>query len=313
MKMRELQKLLQALPVPATSDQQEMIMEYLQSLGFDLSNTYQELEMESVYVDTHRDASYANAALQLHSHDFYEILCCTSNCNVEYLVGPRRYRLQKGDIVVVPPSVSHRPILPENMREPYLRNVLWISNRFMELLCQFSSDFPIDNDRNTDLLRTAGTQWEFLPELIHRGVTESESRLLNWEAAVIGNTVTVLTHLDRAFRDRNTIPLSAEKPELLDQVMAYVERYYAQPISLSFIARTFYVSSSTISHLFQLKLGVSFHRYVTQRRLIAAKDRIARGELLENVSQAVGFTDYSAFYRAFKGEYGISPRQYRQL
>ena len=27
----------------------------------------------------------------------------------------------------------------------------------------------------------------------------------------------------------------------------------------------------------------------------------------------VGFSDYSSFYRAFKQEYGISPRQYRAL
>ena len=60
-------------------------------------------------------------------------------------------------------------------------------------------------------------------------------------------------------------------------------------------------------------MGVSFYRCVTQRRLIAAKALILDGHPLENVGQQVGFSDYSSFYRAFKQEYGIPPRQYRKL
>ena len=55
------------------------------------------------------------------------------------------------------------------------------------------------------------------------------------------------------------------------------------------------------------------YRYVTQRRLIAAKTLIEKGQRLEAVAAQTGFTDYSGFYRAFKQEFGISPRQYRVL
>ena len=61
------------------------------------------------------------------------------------------------------------------------------------------------------------------------------------------------------------------------------------------------------------KLGISFYRYVTQRRLIEAKTLIEKEIALEDVALQVGFEDYSGFYRAVKKEYGISPRQYRQL
>ena len=70
---------------------------------------------------------------------------------------------------------------------------------------------------------------------------------------------------------------------------------------------------STVSHLFRQKLGVSFYRYVTQRRLIAAKTLIEQGQPLEAVASQTGFLDYSGFYRAFKQEFCISPRQYRKL
>jgi AraC-like DNA-binding protein len=58
-------------------------------------------------------------------------------------------------------------------------------------------------------------------------------------------------------------------------------------------------------------LGVSLYRYVTQRRLIAAKNDIAKGMRLDAVARKSGFQDYSAFFRVFKSTFGISPRQYR--
>ena len=313
MKMDELRRLIPMIESPSTKEEQQKLVEYLLTMGIDLSKSYQELEMSSPYVDTHRDTTFSNTAVQLHSHNFYEILCCTNTSGAEYLAGTKRYRLQKGDIVIVAPGISHRPILPEYMAEPYCRDVLWLSPAFMEMFVHFSPEFRQSMRHSTELFRTAGTQWDFLPGLFRKGVLEYEAQLPGWHAAVMGNAMSILSHLGRALQDRSTIPMKAEQPGLLDQVMGYVEQHYSQPLSLSFIAGKFYVSSSTISHLFQERMGVSFHRYLTQRRLIAAKERIARGDLLEIVCQEVGFMDYSAFYRAFKREYGISPRQYRQL
>ena len=130
---------------------------------------------------------------------------------------------------------------------------------------------------------------------------------------MVGNTISLLAQLLRAADDRGARMPEAEKPELLDRIMAYVEENYSAGLTIGEVARAFFVSSSTISHLFKQKMGVSFYRYVTQRRLIAAKSLIEMGALLENVAAETGFQDYSGFYRAFKQEYGISPRQYKNL
>ena len=82
--------------------------------------------MSSRFVNTHRDVSYSNGTVSLHSHQYIEILYCRTSVGVEYLIGSNRYRLQKGDIVFVPPGVSHRPILPEKLTAPYERDVLWV-------------------------------------------------------------------------------------------------------------------------------------------------------------------------------------------
>ena len=129
----------------------------------------------------------------------------------------------------------------------------------------------------------------------------------------MGNTLQLLTQIWRATAVPSMPSMHVEAPELLDRITAYIESHYAGSITIGDLSRVFYVSSSTISHLFRQKLGVSFYRYVTQRRLIAAKTLIEQGHLLESVANQTGFADYSGFYRAFKQEFGISPRQYRVM
>ena len=313
MKLGELRKLSQAIQNNGAEDIQTFVQEYIRALGMDPDALYQELEMTSRYVDTHWDSSASNAHIQLHSHTFYELLYCCNSCGAEYLVGTERYRLQQGDVVLVPPGVSHRPLLPEPMEAPYDRYVLWLSPEFMEGYAALFFDPFVGRQVRTSMLRTQGTRWEYLGDLFRKGVREAERQKEGWEAAVVGNTITLLTQIKRALSDASTGLMAAEKPELLDRIMAYVEENYAEPINISVLAKHFFVSSSTVSHLFQQKMNVSFYRYVTQRRLIAAKTLISQGENLQDVAVNTGFQDYSGFYRAFKQAFGISPRQYRSL
>ena len=313
MKLSDIQKLAATMKLSEAELRKESQLEILQKLGMEPGSFYQELEMGSRFVDTHQDSSWSNASVNLHSHAFFEILFCRNTCGAEYLVGSERYRLQKGDIILVAPGISHCPLLPEHMTEPYKRDVIWLSSEFMEMLAHTFPVLPDHQPFYSTLLRTSGTNWEFLGELFQNGIWEARHKAPGWETAVIGNTIHLLSLIHRAFLDHSTAPLKAEKPELLDQVLGYIETHLADKITLGEIARHFYVSESTISQTFRQKMGVSFHRCVTQRRLIAAKTLITEGIALEVVSQQVGFSDYSSFYRAFKQEYGISPRQYRKL
>ena len=313
MKLGELQQLTQNIPDLQGEALQQWMQNRLRSMGLDPNALYQELEMTSHFADTHQDTSYSNANMQLHSHTFYEILYCCNTCGAEYLIGSERYRLQEGDVVFVPPSVSHRPLLPENMSTPYTRCVLWLSPEFMALYAGFFSHPFQETRAYPSLLRTAGTKWEYLGNLFRSGVQETQKLSEGWEAAVIGNAIQILTQIRRATTEQSVHTLKAEKPMLLDQLMAYIEEHYTTRFTIDDMAKHCFVSSSTISHLFKEKLGVSLYRYVTQRRLIAAKQLIENGSPLDDVSLQTGFQDYSSFYRAFKQEYGISPRQYRNL
>lgn len=312
MKLDDIRKLTDMMPSVSPESQQQL-HEYLREIGIDPSNLYQELEMSSPFVNTHRDISYTSQPVALHSHTYVEILFCRNPAGVEYLVGPDRYKLQSGDIVLIPPGISHRPILPEHLPEPYVRDVLWINTDFLPTVMK-AFPWPVaDEQARMSLIRTAGTSWAFLGELFQAGVAEEEQKKRGWEAVVAGNTLKILAYLDRARDDRTAGSPRAEKPELLDKVTAYIEEHYAEHITVHDIAHKFYVSDSSISHHFKQKMGISIYHYVTQRRLISAKNLISKGMALEHVATRVGFSDYSAFYRVFRQEYGISPRQYRNL
>ena len=313
MKLDDLKKLTARLPYSASQEGADRFRQLLLELGLDPDCLYQELEMSHRFFQLHRDTSWGGSPMQLHSHSFYELLSCRSSCGAEYLVGTQRFRLQRGDIIFVPPGVSHRPILPEHLTAPYERDVLWISKDFMENLLRMFPDDTIDQRNYKVPIRTAGTRWEFMGELFRRGVLEEEEKRPGWDAAVMGNTLTIFANLRRIYIERSAGTMKVEKPELTDRITAHIEKYYATHITIDNLARQFYVSNSTISHLFKQKMGVSVYRYITQRRLIAAKTLIGQKLPMEEIAQQVGFLDYSTFYRAFKQEYGISPRQFAQL
>lgn len=286
------------------------VKEFLWRNGHPIDNLYQEMEMASQYVDTHNDISYTQDMVQLHSHTFYELLYCCSG-NLQYLLGADRYRLHRGDVVMIPPGVSHRPLFLEQLVEPYERYVLWFSQEFLNIVQAFCPD--LDFGGHYRLLRTAGTPWVSLGRLFERGCREAERGALGWQGYVCGNTLQLLVELKRACSQGEIPPPIPETPELLDGLMNYIESHLSEKITLEATARQFLVSQSTISQIFRQKMGISFYRFVTQRRLIAAKSTILEGKPLESLYAEVGFSDYSTFYRAFRREYGISPSQFRKI
>ena len=256
--------------------------------------------------------------VDIHSHAHYELYLFCEGDLERYVVGSRSYRLRRGDLLLIPPMVAHHPIFQEGARR-YQRYVLWCSQEFLARLSETDPDmdcaFRLCREREEYLLRfPSPSVSRMLERELQTMWTESQSRSLCRETAVRLSCMNFLVRLNRSVSADTVVAglRDAESP-LLEQVIAYIHEHYGERLSLRDTARRFFVSPSTIEHLFTQKLGWSFYRYVTRRRIIEAQNQIAAGVPIKTVSLACGYADYSNFYKAFTKEVGIPPSQYHSL
>jgi AraC family transcriptional regulator len=102
-------------------------------------------------------------------------------------------------------------------------------------------------------------------------------------------------------------------PARLQRVLAYVEEHLADDIAVADIANVACLSLFHFTRAFAAAMGVPPHRYVSQRRLEAAKAMIAAGRAsLYEIALDCRFSSQSSFTRAFRSATGMTPAEYRR-
>lgn len=282
-----------------------------------MKNLWTEYQMEdpNVYIRTQTNTETSLPVL-IHSHTFYEILFIKSG-NLHYMLGDKRFRIQAGDILLIPPGITHQPLFLEPLTEPYERYVLWIGDSFWK---ECTASYPELNfafeqclKRDSYLLRSSQATWSGLFHAAQMILNEQEQKKFGWQFASRYSAILLMTHICRTYYYQDIASPEAEKETLMDDLFNFIELNLTSKLTLEMAAQHFLVSKSTISHLFRAYYKVSFHQFVIQRRLISAKNNILTGAPLHSVWESCGFPDYSTFYRSFKKEYGISPKDFRNL
>lgn len=257
------------------------------------------------YRDTHP------GTVEMHHHDFYELYCLLEG-RVEYWVEGRVIRLQPGDILLLSPMELHRPVVqPESPL--YERVVLWIRKDWLEGIRSgtmgLGDCFDPGRPTHTNLLRPAASQRGALTALLGTLVSEYYSREPGSELCAYGLLLQFMTQLNRLVLETPKVAGEAASAPVR-KALQYIAEHLSGELSLELVAAACYVSKYHLSHAFSREVGVSLYRYVMLRRLLLARQLLAEGEPAGQVCQSCGFSDYAGFYRAFKAEYGISPREF---
>lgn len=276
---------------------------------FDFPDYYREIKMREANAQVHQDITFDKAQenVPLHNHTFYEVMYCRDG-EVTLLLNQRRCRFKKGDIAVIPPGISHQPLFNDDFRPPYDRLVMWMSPRVPELM------MPGEKlQEDAFVLRGDRYSTESLGALFTLACREGSDRQPGWNAAVLGLTTQIMVRIHRMATQQEHAEPEHQTPKLLDRIVLYIDENLSRKITLGDTAKAFLVSESTITKLFRAELNESFYRFVTQRRLLKAKTLMADGMDLQEIYPRVGYGDYSAFFRAFKQEVGITPNQYRSF
>ncbi len=80
-------------------------------------------------------------------------------------------------------------------------------------------------------------------------------------------------------------------------------------ITLDILQQRFYVNKYYLCHIFKMNTGFTVIEYITYKRVVRAMELLMSGVTAIDAAHAVGFGDYSAFYKAFKKITGFSPKQ----
>ena len=90
----------------------------------------------------------------------------------------------------------------------------------------------------------------------------------------------------------------------------FLDHHYWQNISLEALAAQVHLSPFHFLRVFKEAFGLPPHTYLTQARVLRAKQLLSVGNPIAQVAQDVGFVDQSHLNKHFKRIVGITPRQY---
>ena len=276
-------------------------------------NTRQYMLSEDYEVFYYSDTHFRSVGS--HSHGYYELYFFEEGA-VTMEIDGRGHSLQPGDVIVIPPGMDHRASLT-NPEKPYRRFVFWLREPFLKALETKSPDCSY-------LLRRAETRSRYVYRFDPVAFNALRTRLFTLldeihadrfgKATAIELIITdLLLFLSRTVYEQEQRRNRKEQLSRYEAITAYVDEHLDEPLSLDALARQFYISKYYLVHLFRENTGLSLHQYILKKRLAACCDAMQGGAAVGEVYRQWGFGDYSAFYRAFRKEYGMSPSAYLEL
>ncbi len=111
-------------------------------------------------------------------------------------------------------------------------------------------------------------------------------------------------------KSRPTQPCDAK----IKKALRYIDAHFSDELRLEDVALHVYLSPYYFSKLFKKQLGIGFNAYVTQQRMINAKQMLQNSDWsIACIAKNLGFSQTSYFCKVFRQTYQVTPQMYRDM
>ena len=245
-----------------------------------------------------------------HYHDFHKIILFLSG-DVTYVVEGKSYALAPEDIVFVAAGEVHRPIVAPNT--PYSRVVIYIAPDFLAKFRRGDDDLTLCfAGRDAAVRHIFGNDHAGLLRQMAR-LEENYSRQ-GFAAEMFAEILFVefMIMVNRAILSHDLTNLRGNGDEKIQALIDYINANLAADLSVDALAAKIYLSRFHLMRKFKLETGYSIHRYITEKRLLKAREMLASSMPVTDICYECGFNDYSVFSRSFRKMFGLSPTEWRK-
>lgn len=178
----------------------------------------------------------------------------------------------------------------------------------LTMLAGLRSEFP---DMQVIVL-TGYRDFRYAQEAIRLGVTRfllKPSKMDEIHEALR----TAVDHLGRTAQEEEKEQQSQHSGSfLVRQAMSYMEKHYAEKLTLQDVADACYVSQWHLSKLLNKHTESSFYDILNTVRINAARELLRDPKLkIGEIAELVGYTDTAHFARVFKKLVGMNANEYR--
>ncbi len=242
-----------------------------------------------------------------HFHEFDKLVILLSG-KVKYAVESNEYLLRPRDILLVRHHTIHRAGIDKS--EPYERIIIYIDRSYFERAmpgARLMESFDAADEGSRYLLKPTDEQWQSVDSLLRE--LESMANDDRYGAQTLRETVMVrlLVEISRIAPRRFTgTENEIDDPKIRD-TLSYINENFRQELSVEHLAERVYLSRYHFMRLFKAQTGTTVHSYVRQKRLLYAARLMREGMSASLAAAESGFSDYSAFHRAFRDSFGITP------
>lgn len=247
---------------------------------------------------------------EFHYHDFDKIIIFLKG-SVDYIIEGKSYPLRPYDIILVNHNDIHRPII--DLTVPYERIIVYLSPGFIDSYqtedYDLSQCFQRANKAHTHVLRMQSMEMSGLYRSIQNleKATSRDGYANELYCQVL--FLEFMIHLNRAsLNHRLDFLQTGQANQKVLGIMDYINENLTSELNIDHLASRFYLSKYHMMRLFKQETGYTIGTYISQKRLMLAKELLAKDIPITQICFDCGFKNYSTFSRAYKEFFGETPK-----